>query len=90
MPGDFRYDHTMEGLTVCGGSATLNTGKTCITLLEGSWQTTTNLTEDRYYHSSWDSPTGVRLLGGKYSSGTSERIQEDGTSFASFDLEYSL
>ena len=41
-------------------------------------------------HSSWASPSGVRLLGGVVISGTSERIQEDGTSVSGFPLEYDL
>ena len=44
----------------------------------------------RLWHSSWASPSGVILLGGGWSHGTSERIQDDGTSTGSFNLEYSL
>ena len=43
----------------------------------------------RYWHSSWDSPAGVILMGGKYSPRTTEKILQDGTSTASFDLKYS-
>ena len=47
----------------------------------------------RYYHSSWDSPAGVILMGGESDSDsgsglTSEKIEEDGTSAYSFDLKY--
>ena len=45
----------------------------------------------RYDHSSWVSPSGLTiLLGGGYSftTRTTEKIQEDGTSVKSFDLEY--
>ena len=48
----------------------------------------------RFYHSSWASPSGVRLLGGNgnltSSLWTSEMILEDGTSVSSFPLEYDL
>ena len=40
-------------------------------------------------HSSWASPSGVRILGGN-DLRTSERIQEDGTSVRGFTLEYDL
>ena len=39
-------------------------------------------------HSSWDSPAGVILMGGSYSLRTTEKILQDGTSTASFDLKY--
>merc|ERR1712066_235474 len=90
LPGDPRYWHTMEEMTVCGGYYYTNAYTSCLTLIDGTWQTTTTLLEDRYYHSSWASPSGVILLGGWSSPGTSERIQEDGTSVSGFPLEYSL
>ena len=43
----------------------------------------------RRVHSSWDSPAGVVLMGGKNSLRTTEKIQQDGTSSYSFDLKYS-
>ena len=42
----------------------------------------------RFRHSSWDSPSGLMLLGGWDSRNTSEKIK-NGTSSASFDLKYS-
>jgi len=64
----------------------------CLTLTDAGWEVTTTLLEDRYYHSSWDSPAGVILMGGdgRYGSPrTTEKILQDGTSTASFDLRYS-
>ena len=43
----------------------------------------------RYRHSSWDSPSGLILLGGGYSRRTTEKIQQDGGSSYSFELKYS-
>ena len=45
----------------------------------------------RAYHSSWDSPSGLILLGGVAvgSRRTSEKIQQDGVSSYSFELKYS-
>merc|ERR1719295_461938 len=88
LPGAWRDVHTMEEMTVCGG---VDTERSCLTLIDGTWQTTTTLLEERFHHSSWASPSGVILLGGSYSSSrTSERIQEDGTSVSGFPLEYDL
>ena len=42
----------------------------------------------RYDHSSWDSPSGIILLGGLYSPRTTEKIQQDGSSSYSFELKY--
>ena len=42
----------------------------------------------RFYHCSWDSPAGVILMGGYHSPRTTEKILQDGTSTASFDLKY--
>jgi len=89
LPGDPRDGHTMEEMTVCGGFVT-STGTSCLTLIDGTWQTTTTLLEERDEHSSWASPSGVILLGGEGSPRTSERIQEDGTSVSGFTLEHSL
>ena len=41
----------------------------------------------RYWHSSWDSPAGVILMGGGGGE-TSEKIEEDGTSAYSFNMKY--
>ena len=43
----------------------------------------------RYRHISWDSPSGVILLGGEGSgiTKTTEKMQENGTTSYSFNLE---
>jgi len=84
---DKRGYHSMEKMTVCGG---IDTRTSCLTLTDAGWQITTTLLEERSYHSRWDSPDGVILLGGQYSSTTTEKILQDGTSTASFDLEYDI
>ena len=40
LPGDSRLGHAMEELTLCGGSYYNNTRTSCLTLVEGTWQTT--------------------------------------------------
>ena len=81
----------MEGGTVCGGGDYTNTTTTCLTLTQDEWQTSASLIERRYWHSSWASPSGLTILmGGGDSPETTEKIQEDGTSVRSFDLDFSL
>ena len=43
----------------------------------------------RSNHVSWDSPSGIILLGGWGSPKTTEKIQQDGGSSYSFELKYS-
>ena len=51
LPGDERHYHTMEEMTVCGGYNTTDTGDStstsCLSLIDGTWQTTTTLLEKR-------------------------------------------
>merc|ERR1711994_1183795 len=75
----------MEKKMICGGA---DTRTSCLTLTSAGWETTTDLLEEREDHSSWASPGGLILMGGDYSSRTTEKIQEDGTSTYSFDLKY--
>ena len=49
LPGDPRYAHTMEEMTVCGGGYNDSTTTSCLTLIDGAWQTTTTLLEQRSY-----------------------------------------
>merc|ERR1711874_279780 len=90
IPGEDRYGHTSEKLSVCGGGGYTSTRTSCLTLTNGTWETSKILQEERYYHSSWASPSGVILLGGENSTRNSERIQDDGTSTDSFSLGYDL
>merc|ERR1712110_353519 len=89
---DERVGHTMEKMTLCGGGYYSDTETSCLTLTDAGWEvTTTTLLEERSQHSSWDSPAGVILMGGYGSSGrTTEKILQDGTSTASFDLKYDI
>ena len=47
IPGDGRFQHTLENMTLCGGYASSNTLKSCLTLEDGQWKATTTLLEDR-------------------------------------------
>merc|ERR1712232_453015 len=90
LPGEGKHVHTVDGLTACGGDSTSTSMRSCLTLTDGTWETSTTLRRERHWHSSWASPSGVILLGGDGSLRTSERIQDDGTSTDSFSLKYSL
>jgi len=85
-----RWGHSMEDRRICGGGNwDSDTGTSCLSLTdEGIWNKTTTMLEDRKYHSSWASPSGLILLGGDSSPRTSEKIGEDGTSRNSFNLNY--
>ena len=88
-----RYGHTQNGLVACGGGNYSNYRSTCSTFHNGFWVESHNLKEPRYIHSSWSSPDGVMLLGGKWIDGhfdppiTSELLTKDGAR-KDFDLKY--
>ena len=42
------YEHTMEDTTICGGGYIEDVfQRSCISLKDGAWETTKNLTEER-------------------------------------------
>ena len=49
LPGDPRVLHTMEEMTLCGGTYLYyyDTIISCLTLVEGTWQKTTTLLDRR-------------------------------------------
>ena len=47
LPGIIRHHHTMEEMTVCGGGGCTSTMTSCLTLIDGTWQNTTTLLENR-------------------------------------------
>ena len=48
IPGGRRVDHTMEKLTICGGG--YYTSTFCLTLTDGTWETSTTLREERWVY----------------------------------------
>ena len=94
IPED-RSGHTMENLTICGGSNSTggpgitNITTTCITFSSGEWVTSHSLAEIRSYHSSWATDEGIMLVGGFLHENSTEIVAEaeyDGV--PSFNLEY--
>ena len=87
-----RSGHTQDGLLSCGGGDTTDTSRTCakFSALAGDWVVSHNLLESRYWHSSWQSPAGLVLIGGGYSYTTTELLSSsDSSSSSNFTLQYS-
>ena len=60
LPPPGRSEHTASGLILCGG---LGGESTCSTFT-GQWETSHQLGVPRMDHVSWDSPTGIVIIGG--------------------------
>ena len=63
LPPPGRRQHSATGLTLCGGLGDEDTWTTCSTFT-GQWETSHQLGVLRWYHVSWDSPSGIILFGG--------------------------
>ena len=63
LPPPGRSFHSATGLTLCGGNGDEDTPTTCSTFT-GQWETSHQLRMPRYGHVSWDSPTGIHIIGG--------------------------
>ena len=79
--------HTADNLTLCGGDFTRTF---CVSLTPQGWLNTSHLVRDRFYHSAWASPSGLRLLGSAVLANlkTTELLRPDGSSEESFTLQY--
>ena len=82
-----RFAHTQTGPIVCGG---YGGKKSCITFIRGSvnWKKTHTLARGRWWHSAWDSPQGIVLIGGSSAGTTSEILLESGDTSPAFNLDY--
>ena len=69
----------------CGGGEEDLTRRSCVTWRDGDWVTSHHLLYSRIYHSSWDSPLGILLLGGT-SASTAELLHQNGTTTILFYL----
>ena len=83
-----RHYHSQDGGLGCGGKSRFTTGwyEDCIewTPASGTW-TKHNISEKRLGHVSWATPSGVWLIGGTYSTRSTEKVGSPGESF---DLKY--
>ena len=99
LPDPGRSYHTQTSLTACGGSLPLSlrpeeTMKSCDTF-DGEWEQSHSLIAERKNHVSWQSPAGIRLMGGDsyLEYGKSEKSSEllsttTNTSTPGFNLTY--
>ena len=87
LPGA-RNRHSQSGLTACGGQDS-QAQDTCTTFSNGAWTTSHHLDPFRKSHVSWNSPSGLMLLGGNYSPRTTALLSTtSSSSSAHFDLPY--
>ena len=93
LPFEF-WGHTQHGLTTCGGTHGL-LRRSCYTFntSTGTWDISYRLNEDRTYHTKWQTPRGVMLLGGQVSNigvKSTELLMEVGedTLLNTFELNY--
>ena len=88
LPDD-RYWHTQEGDLACGGEGSQSSGTTCVkwSPVSGTWTKSHTLRQERYAHVSWATTSGVYLIGGPNSEGTSEKVK-DGSVADGFGLKY--
>ena len=89
MP-DSRFGHTMDGKWLCGGSTYFKTSKKCMSYTGSSWEPfPVDLLADRIYHVSWKRPDGkLVLMGGQYSSETSEIMDFKSKPMKGFEMKY--
>ena len=85
-----RYFHTQDGPLACGGGSGIIKATTCVTWSQGAWTRSHNFSVGRSGHASWDTATGVYLMGGwrNMSETTSVLVKEDGTVEEGFPLKY--
>ena len=84
-----RYGHTQDGELACGGGA--DPGTTCVkwSPVSGTWTKSHTLRQKRLSHVSWATSSGVYLIGGFYSTRTSEKVKLDGSVvYGGFGLKY--
>ena len=87
LPGA-RHHHSQSGPLTCGGvSGSHSEYTSCVTFSGGSWQQTHTLGKYRVGHTAWASPRGVLLMGGAYSGRTTELLNDNGSTTASFNLD---
>ena len=85
--GAFISGHTSNGLLTCGGQ---DLWDYCWRLINKQWRVMHRLIHPRWYHSSWESPRGVVLLGGKGSENSSEIVTFAKKSTEGFPLKHPI
>ena len=76
--GDHRGRHSQQGLLMCGGSPGLERDCSSLDTVSGQLVASHNLTQERRFHVSWATRTGVILYGGTASPDTAEIVKAGG------------
>ena len=86
---DLRFQHTQSGLITCGSSGS---DTSCLSFINGQWETSHQLQHSRYRHSSWMSQHGVVLMGGSvfFSRNSTEILTDNTGSIPAFTLKYNI
>ena len=87
---EVRSHHSDDSGLVCGEYKDV-VGKTCVkwSPASGNWTQSHTLRQRRGGHVSWATASGVYLIGGYFSTRTSEKLKLDGSDEESFSLKYS-
>jgi len=87
---EHRYDHTMDGIYLCGGVSVAVGSLPCLKFSEGQWIPFYDLVQSRTRHSSWMTDQGLVLMGGHQSPLTSEIVptMEGHQGGLAFDMKY--
>ena len=88
-------DHSMNGLTICGGwkiCEDCGTGETnpyCLKFSDGEWSVSNNLLHSWVDHSAWHVDNGIFLIGGHGRISDSEFVPSNGEpDYPAFPVKY--
>ena len=91
--GNGRDKFSQDGGLACGGGESTQTATEsgCVrwSPVSGTWTHSNSLWQMRIDHVSWATASGVWIMGGTYSSSTSEKMKPDGSGQIGPSLKYS-
>ena len=92
MPSSSSSHGTLDGMKYCGPYGGNYGNETeCVEFNQGVWSTTNSgFQHRRSFHTSWETVYGIYIMGGDYSSKTSEFARNDGTVTDGFSLQYPI
>ena len=91
LPPPGRFWHSATGLTLCGGRSDDEETETTCSTFTGQWETSHQLGLPRWRHVSWDSPTGILIIGGglgETQQTTETLLPNSNTTDTAFQLQY--
>ena len=89
---DHRVYHTQDGSLICGGEESATDTDSDLSCLKwsidsGTWNKSHSLTTERDAHISWETCSGLYLIGGLDSWSTSTLLLKDGSQEKGFNLK---